>query len=227
MSDTCGPTSPEQLTCFDLESVSSRTSKDTSVKAELKSWDRLPQWGTASGGVWCELPTPGHLTAVRGSSSSPLIGTPTASLGSGGGRRSHTFDPESKSRRQPNPRELIDLLPTPAVNDMGRGKTPEQWDDWTERMKAKHGNGNGHGKSLDIEAQRLLPTPTSRDHKDGASSGADVPVNALLGRTVWSLAPTRQPSDAGNPSSEDQHPNPPSPPDATGDTDSTHGLSST
>lgn len=47
------------------------------------------------------------------------------------------------------------LLPTPAVNDMGEGKTPEAWDEWTAKMQAAHGNGNGHGKSLAIEAQRL------------------------------------------------------------------------
>jgi hypothetical protein len=52
-----------------------------------------------------------------------------------------------------------DLLPTPAVNDMGEGKTVEAWDEWTAKMKAAHGNGNGHGASLSIEAQRLLPTP--------------------------------------------------------------------
>lgn len=55
------------------------------------------------------------------------------------------------------------LLPTPAVNDMGRGKTVEQWDSWTETMRDRHGNGNGHGASLEIEAQRLLPTPTAQD----------------------------------------------------------------
>lgn len=58
--------------------------------------------------------------------------------------------------------ECSSLLPTPAVNDMGAGKTPEEWDAWTERMRALHGNGNGHGKSLAIEAQRLLPTPTTQ-----------------------------------------------------------------
>jgi hypothetical protein len=47
------------------------------------------------------------------------------------------------------------LLPTPAVNDMGEGKTVEHWDEWTAAQKAKHGNGNGHGKSLAIEAQRV------------------------------------------------------------------------
>lgn len=47
------------------------------------------------------------------------------------------------------------LLPTPAVNDMGASYTPEEWDAWTAKMQAAHGNGNGHGKSLAIEAQRL------------------------------------------------------------------------
>lgn len=49
----------------------------------------------------------------------------------------------------------VTLLPTPAVNDMGAAYTPDEWDAWTERMKAGHNNGNGHGKSLNIEAQRL------------------------------------------------------------------------
>ena len=52
-----------------------------------------------------------------------------------------------------------------AVNDMGAAYTPETWDEWTAKMQAEHGNGNGHGKSLSIEALRLLPTPTTRDHK--------------------------------------------------------------
>ena len=53
----------------------------------------------------------------------------------------------------------VHLLPTPAVNDMGAAYTPDEWDAWTDRMKAAHGNGNGHGKSLSIEAQRLPATP--------------------------------------------------------------------
>ena len=50
---------------------------------------------------------------------------------------------------------------------MGRGKTVEDWDAWTASMQAKHGNGNGHGKSLEIEAQRLLPTPSAADGMGG------------------------------------------------------------
>lgn len=61
----------------------------------------------------------------------------------------------------------VALLPTPAVNDMGAVKTPEQWDDWTDAMRDRHGNGNGHGKSLAIEAQRLLPTPKASDGPNG------------------------------------------------------------
>lgn len=59
------------------------------------------------------------------------------------------------------------LLPTPAVNDMGAGKTPQAWDEWTDRMREQHRNGNGHGRSLAIEAQRLLPTPSASDSTGG------------------------------------------------------------
>ena len=54
---------------------------------------------------------------------------------------------------------------------MGAAYTPDEWDEWTDRMKAAHGNGNGHGKSLAIEAQRLLPTPTTADHKASGARG--------------------------------------------------------
>lgn len=60
------------------------------------------------------------------------------------------------------PPSAVQLLPTPAVNDMGAAYTPDTWDAWTERMKAAHGNGNGHGASLSIEALRMLPTPTTQ-----------------------------------------------------------------
>jgi len=45
------------------------------------------------------------------------------------------------------------------VNDMGAGKTVDEWDEWTATMRDRHGNGNGHGPSLSIEAARLLDTP--------------------------------------------------------------------
>lgn len=62
------------------------------------------------------------------------------------------------------------LLPTPAVNDMGHGKTVEEWDEWTAKMKESHQNGNGHGPSLAIEAQRV---------------GAQAPMTDPTGADAW------------------------------------------
>jgi DNA (cytosine-5)-methyltransferase 1 len=79
---------------------------------------------------------------------------------------------------------VVTLLPTPAVNDMGAGKTVEQWDRWTGDMKAKHGNGNGHGPSLHIEALRMLPTPTAKDvAQSGGSTPSDVTLTDAVVRT--------------------------------------------
>jgi len=89
------------------------------------------------------------------------------------------------------PDAALNLLPTPVVSDMGRGKTPQDWDDWTQAMREKHGNGNGHGKSLEIEAQRLLPTPKASDGPNGGPgmrNGRGV-ADALPG-VVAQLLPT-------------------------------------
>lgn len=94
-----------------------------------------------------------------------LLPTPRASDGEKGGpnQRGSSGDLMLPS--------AVALLPTPAVNDMGEGKTVEDWDAWTLRIKAEHGNGNEHGKSLSIEAQRLLPTPTTADSKASGAHG--------------------------------------------------------
>jgi DNA (cytosine-5)-methyltransferase 1 len=84
----------------------------------------------------------------------------------------------------------VTLLPTPAVNDMGAGKTVEDWDAWTERMKAAHGNGNGHGKSLAIEAQRLLPTPRATDGTKGGPNQRGSSGDLMLPSAVHHLLPT-------------------------------------
>lgn len=68
------------------------------------------------------------------------------------------------------------LLPTPAVNDMGEGKTLQWWDDWAPRQMSSDGRPAPHGKSLAIEALR-------------ASHGAT----------------TAPPSPDGNTSPDDQH----------------------
>lgn len=78
----------------------------------------------------------------------------------------------------------LTLLPTPTVNDMGASYTPEQWDEWTDRMKAEHGNGNGHGKSLSIEAQRLLPTPGANLGENGGPNQAGSSGDLMLPSAV-------------------------------------------
>lgn len=103
-------------------------------ESSLRTWLVMSLWG------W--TPFSGTLPRWGMTRSGELYELPTPAL--------PTTEPESSS-----------LLPTPAVNDMGAGKTVEAWDEWTERMRAKHGNGNGHGPSLTIEAQRLMPTPTT------------------------------------------------------------------
>ena len=96
-------------------------------------------------------------------------------------------------------RKNEELLPTPAVNDMGAAYDPETWDQWTDRMKAAHGNGNGHGKSLNIEALRLLPTATVSD-----ANGAGIHGNGGMDlRTTVSLLPTPEASQSG--STPEQH----------------------
>jgi hypothetical protein len=65
------------------------------------------------------------------------------------------------------------LLPTPAVNDMGAGKDPRAWDEWTERMRQLHQNGNGHGKSLEQEALRVGDSTRQRSTA-GSVSLADL-----------------------------------------------------
>lgn len=90
-----------------------------------------------------------------------LLPTPRASDGEKGGPNQR-----GSSGDLMLPSAVVQLLPTPVVNDMGKAYTPAEWDEWTAKLKADHGNGNGHGASLEIEAARLaepelLPTPVT------------------------------------------------------------------
>lgn len=110
-----------------------------------------------AGQPWSEWNRDGGLAADKGSSGDlmlpsavALLPTPSRSDGEGG----HLSSEGHQATLSGAARELA-LLPTPAVNDMGAGKTVDEWDEWTAKMKAKHKNGNGHGDSLSIEAQRV------------------------------------------------------------------------
>lgn len=82
--------------------------------------------------------------------------------------------PQPGSDFQSLPNVALSLLPTPVVNDMGEGKTPTEWTEWTERMRGRHGNGNGHGPSLSIEAQKLLGANTKPPSAAGNTCSDDL-----------------------------------------------------
>lgn len=240
--DTSGPTSLEPLAHYDPASSCWRMSGGMFPSDSMPSLATFPPSGMTRGGALYELPTPVPPTDEPASSSSllpslsandttgaepreqrgargaggamlcdlpTLLPTPLASDGEKGGPtpRGGSGDLRLSS--------AVQLLPTPAVNDMGAGKTVEDWDAWTARMQERHGNGNGHGASLSIEALRLLPTPTTQDAANtGGPSQSErntVPLNALFGGE-----PTSPRSADGKPSSDDPHLTPPNP-DATDD----------
>ena len=73
----------------------------------------------------------------------------------------------------------VSLMPTPVVNDMGAGKSVDQWEALTAKWRAKFGN-NGHGNSLSIEVAKLLPTPTKGDGNWGVTGGGSVNYGMTL-----------------------------------------------
>ena len=70
--------------------------------------------------------------------------------------------------------------PTPLVND-------ELGSDYCYGPKRKDGTRDIFWKLPGAAKLAAWPTPTTRDHKDGASAGT-VPTNGLLGRVVWTAA---------------------------------------
>lgn len=96
-----------------------------------------------------------------------------------------------------------DFFPTPVAKESGL--SPEQFDEWVERLKSKGYNGNGHGRSLAVEVQRLgrwdeplLPTPVVTDSVGARNSTAwrsDPESTARIGDTLtdamWKLAAER------------------------------------
>ena len=68
--------------------------------------------------------------------------------------------------------QSFSLLPTPAVNDMGGGKTIEWWDEWAPRQKSADGRPAPHGKSLHIEALRMTSLGGSMSQPSGVGKGS-------------------------------------------------------
>lgn len=84
---------------------------------------------------------------------------------------------------------------TPAAQEAGG--TPEQMVARKERAQERGHQLGASVTSLSLQAQLASwPTPTTRDHKDGASDGT-VSTNGLLGRAVW--LEQEPPADSGTP----------------------------
>ena len=200
MTATSGPTLPEPSAIYDPATSSWRMFGGMFPSDSMPSLATLPPWGMTRRGVLYALPTSEPPTGGNGSSS--LLPTPVADNSRG--------LPSAGTDYQSLPNAVVALLPTPAVNDMGEGKTPEAWDAWTAKMQAAHGNGNGHGKSLAIEAVRLLPTPRAQNGEDRNSKvwarPLDQPQNLENALARLPGASTNPPSGAGKPSSDAPHP---------------------
>ncbi len=206
-------TSLMPLAFFDQGSSSWRMSQGCLLSEESELLGRLVPWGTTASGVLYERRIPGQLIAVR--DGSVLLGTPRSAQGDD--RNNNIYlRPLGKPQNLENQIARV-LLPTPAVNDMGAGKTIEWWDEWSARQKASDGRPAPHGKSLSIEAQRLtgeecqklLPTPTQRDYKDTGDLKRTVPDDdSLLPRAIAhhvTGGDTSKRSDGGNKPSDGQH----------------------
>jgi DNA (cytosine-5)-methyltransferase 1 len=86
-----------------------------------------------------------------------------------------------------------DIVLMPTVVAMDYTSTPETFDAFASRHKAKHGNGNGHGNLLAVEVQRLMPTPRARDGNGGDCNPQGGPS---LPQAAVDLLPTPNASDA-------------------------------
>ena len=162
MSEQSSNTSQTASAFYDPASSCWRTSQGSLLSEAPPSLQHLPPCATTVDGWLYEQATPEHLTGVRDGSASPNLPTPTANNAK-----------ESGTQRDWGGDLTAALLPTPVVNDMGRGKTPEEWDSWTDEMKKRHGNGNGHGASLAIEIARLPGIATRLPSNDGNGSSDD------------------------------------------------------
>ena len=180
MSDTYGLTSETPFTRYDPDTQSWRTCQDTSLWDLQMSSPTLPKSGGMRNGELTERPTLEPRTAESAYLSLPTPLTSDANHG----RTIH--DPKYTQLR-----DIMHILPTPTVMDMGSNYTPQEWEAWKQEQRAAHNNGNGHGASLTQEALTMLPTPTAQAAKHLLDDrGEGTPDDSNLWSVAGRLLPT-------------------------------------
>jgi len=154
---TSGPMSPALSERSSRPSCSSRTSPIISASVSPKLPEDWSAWATALRRASSRRRKSARPTGASGYSSSPSVRVtswPTPRACSG-----------TRSSGG-NRTEMLRLWPTPMANN---GCKPSA----------------GNRKTADLtHSAGMWMTPTARDHKDGATSLANTPVNGLLGRQV-------------------------------------------
>ncbi|SET74433.1 hypothetical protein SAMN04488119_108147 [Oceanicella actignis] len=154
---TSGRMSPASSARSSRPSCSSRMSPIISASAFPKSPEDWSTWATA-----LRRASSRRRKSVRPTSVSCCSSSPTEKAANWPTPRACSGTRSSGGNRT----ELLRLWPTPMASD---GHKPSA----------------GKRKAADLTGvSRMWMTPTARDHKDGATSLANTPVNGLLGRQV-------------------------------------------
>ena len=180
-----GPTSSASLASAALQS--SLESRLRARTASVGSTLYTLTWktrATPSGRSICARRASGRRTSDSGSG---LLEkgwpTPQSSDGSGGGQ----------AKRALNPARSNDLMDFAMLAGWGTplgqhaNGSPEAFLERKRQSMARGSQSMGvclSDLAMQVQAWAGWPTPTTRDHKDGASDGT-APENALLGRVVW------------------------------------------
>tara|TARA_R110002033_G_scaffold166998_1_gene205920 strand:- start:615 stop:1205 length:591 start_codon:yes stop_codon:yes gene_type:complete len=185
---------PTPSAFFDPDTFSWRTSKDSLLKEDLTSLERLQPFGMTVAGRLYELATPEHLISVRDGSQSRNLPTPTAQAAK------HRATPDKTANAYgKNLWDIPHLLPTPTAWIQDEVDM-EKYLARRERVRKEANNGNGFGMALDMTV-RLLPTPTTQDAANNAGPAQwkrnSLPLNCIAVQIGENGSP---PSDDGKPS---------------------------
>jgi hypothetical protein len=181
----CSTKSSAWLGSFDLNSSSLRTLQISCLtptgRRSKKSSTKLPKQGLMQSGQLFQHQTWAPATAAPAAG---LLPTPVAQTSQGGpkgldggsaARRMLAYAGFPRAAGSPTP-----LLPTPRANDA-----------------EKRGNFDPFNPRNGLPAvARLLPIPTTRDHKDGSQQAcANTPSSGLSGREIRNAAGSTQTGD--------------------------------